>query len=224
LFLAAPALGFGPFTVDLETRMLTRHGREVRLSGKAFELLVLLAQARPRALSRKELQDALWPSTFVADANLSNLVAEIREALDDVARAPVFIRTVHRFGYAFCGDVARAGGVAAPQMADVACWIEWGRLRFPLAVGRHVIGRDQGAEVRIDAATVSRRHAQLIVTSDRAVLQDFGSKNGTFRGDERVISSTPLADGDTLRVGTVLVTFHMRSPAGTTLTAGPSAT
>jgi pSer/pThr/pTyr-binding forkhead associated (FHA) protein len=51
------------------------------------------------------------------------------------------------------------------------------------------------------------------------VLEDFGSKNGTFRGDQRVTSSMPLVDGDALRIGTVLVTFHMRSPAGTTLTA-----
>jgi hypothetical protein len=191
----------------------------VRLSGKAFELLVMLARARPKALSKKELQEALWPSTFVAEANLSNLVAEIREALDDNARAPIFIRTVHRFGYAFHGDATTVALDADPKAAKVVCWVEWGRVRFPLAVGAHVIGRDEGADLRIDASTVSRRHAQVIVTSKRAILQDFGSKNGTFRGDDRVTSSTPLADGDALRIGTVLVTFHMGSPAGTTLTA-----
>ncbi len=217
--MAALALCFGPFTIDLDTRLLTRQGQEVRLSGKAFELLVMLARARPKALSKKELQEALWPSTFVAEANLSNLVAEIREALDDDARAPIFIRTVHRFGYAFRADATAVVPDADPKMATVVCWIEWGRVRFPLSVGEHVIGRDEGADVRIDASTVSRRHAQVIVTSNRAMLQDFGSKNGTFRGDHRVTSSTPLADGDALRIGTVLVTFHMRSPAGTTLTA-----
>ena len=222
--MAALALCFGPFTVDLETRLLTRQGQEVRLSGKAFELLVILARARPKALSKKELQEALWPSTFVAEANLSNLVAEIREALGDDARAPIFIRTVHRFGYAFRGDATTVARHADPKMATVVCWIEWGRMRFPLSVGEHVIGRDEGADVRIDASTVSRRHAQVIVTSNRAVLQDFDSKNGTFRGDDRVTSSTPLADGDALRIGTVLVTFHMRSPAGTTLTARTSGT
>ena len=64
----------------------------------------MLAGARPKALSKKALQERLWPSTFVAEANLSNLVAEIRQALGDNARAPRFIRTVHRFGYAFCGE------------------------------------------------------------------------------------------------------------------------
>jgi hypothetical protein len=199
--------------------MLTRRGRERPLSGKAFELLVMLVRQRPKALSKKELQEALWPSTFVAEANLSNLIAEIRGMLDDNARHPLFIRTVHRFGYAFCGEASNAPTDADPKTAPVVCWIEWGRVRFPLSVGENVIGRDEDTDVRIDASTVSRRHAQVIVNTHQAVLEDFGSKNGTFRGDQRVTSSMPLVDGDALRIGTVLVTFHMRSPAGTTLTA-----
>jgi FHA domain-containing protein len=199
--------------------MLTRRGQERPLSGKAFELLVMLARQRPKALSKKELHEALWPSTFVAEANLSNLVAEIREALGDNARRPLFIRTVHRFGYAFCGEASTTSLDPDPTAAAVVCWIEWGRVRFPLSVGEHVIGRDEDANVRIDASTVSRRHARVIVNTSQAVLEDYGSKNGTFRGDQRVTSSTALADGDALRIGTVLVTFHMRSPGGTTITA-----
>ena len=52
----------------------------------------------------------LWPETFVAEANLSNLVAEIREALGDRARAPLFVRTAHGFGYAFCGEATTLPG------------------------------------------------------------------------------------------------------------------
>jgi hypothetical protein len=179
----------------------------------------MLVGQRPKALSKKDLQQALWPSTFVAEANLSNLVAEIREALGDNARHPLFIRTIHRFGYAFCGEASTVSLDADPTTAAVVCWIEWGRVRFPLSVGEHVIGRDEDADIRIDASTVSRRHAQVIVQDHRAMLRDFGSKNGTFRGEQRVTSSTPLTDGDALRIGTVLVTFRMRAPGGTTLTA-----
>ena len=85
-------------------RQLTRAGREIHLEPKAFELLSALVLERPKALSKADLQERLWPGTFVAEANLSNLVAEIRAALGDPARAPLFVRTVHRFGYAFCGD------------------------------------------------------------------------------------------------------------------------
>ena len=41
--------------------------------------------------------------TFVTEANLSNLVAEIREALGDRARSHCILRTAHGYGYAFCG-------------------------------------------------------------------------------------------------------------------------
>jgi Tol biopolymer transport system component/DNA-binding winged helix-turn-helix (wHTH) protein len=97
-------LRFGPFTLDLESRQLTSAGREIHLEPKAFELLSALVLERPKALSKADLQERLWPGTFVAEANLSNLVAEIRAALGDPARAPKFVRTAHGFGYAFCGE------------------------------------------------------------------------------------------------------------------------
>lgn len=95
---------FGPFTLDLESRQLTSAGRDIHLEPKAFDLLSALVLERPKALSKADLQERLWPGTFVAEANLSNLVAEVRAALGDPARAPTFVRTAHGFGYAFCGE------------------------------------------------------------------------------------------------------------------------
>ena len=166
---------------------------------------------RPKVLSKAVLQNRLWPDTFVAEANLSNLVAEIREALRDHAHAPTFIRTAHGFGYAFSGEAATLSETAASAHDRPSCWLEWDRLRFPLAVGEHVIGRDPDVEVRLDDSTVSRRHARLVVTTEGTVLEDFGSKNGTFRGGERVTGPVRLADGDAIRIGSLLVTFRSRS-------------
>ena len=100
---------FGPFTLDLESRQLTSAGQEIHLEPKAFELLSALVLERPKALSKADLQERLWPGTFVAEANLSNLVAEIRAALSDPARAPKFVRTAHGFGYARKHGTERAG-------------------------------------------------------------------------------------------------------------------
>lgn len=107
---------FGSFTLDLESRQLTNAGEDIHLEPKAFELLSALVLERPKALSKADLQERLWPGTFVAEANLSNLVAEIRAALGDPARAPKFVRTAHGFGYAFCGDAEPVTdpGEAAP--------------------------------------------------------------------------------------------------------------
>jgi DNA-binding winged helix-turn-helix (wHTH) protein len=209
---------FGPFILDRDTRQLTQGHREIHLAPKAFELLLALVLDRPKVLSKAELQQRLWPETFVAEANLSNLVAEVREALGDRARAPRFVRTAHGFGYAFCGD-ATIGPDPGDTAADPpSCWLEWGKRRFPLAAGENVVGRDPDVEVKLDASTVSRRHARLVVTTDGVVLEDLGSKNGTLLGGARVTSPVQLTDGDAISIGSLLVTFHVRALLGSTET------
>jgi DNA-binding winged helix-turn-helix (wHTH) protein len=209
---------FSTFTLDSDTRQLTRDGRAIHLTPKAFELLEMLASARPKVLSKAVLQERLWPETFVAEANLSNLVAEVREALDDRARAPQFIRTAHGFGYAFCGTATASAGSREAVDAQPACWLEWGQRRFPLSTGEHIIGRDPDLEVTLDASTVSRRHARLVVTPERVTLEDFGSKNGTFRGGDRLTAPIQLADGDAIYIGSLLITFHARASQQSTET------
>jgi DNA-binding winged helix-turn-helix (wHTH) protein len=212
---SALRIRFGLFTLDLDTRQLTRKDCEIRLTPKAFDLLGTLAVDRPKVLSKRVLQERLWPDTFVAEANLSNLIAEIREALSDRARKPAFIRTAYGVGYAFCGDAVTLS-TSGPRSDHAQCWLEWGNRRFPLSAGEHVIGRDPDAEVRVDASTVSRRHARLVVTAEGTVLEDLASKNGTFRGAARVTSPVRLANRDAIRIGSLLMTFHVRRPFGTT--------
>jgi DNA-binding winged helix-turn-helix (wHTH) protein len=201
-------IGFGPFCLDLDTRQLTRANVAIHLSPKAFELLTLLAQDRPKVLSKAALQERLWPATYVAEANLSNLIAEIRDALGDNPRAPVYIRTAHGFGYAFQAEATTSPNPRPAETQRPVCWIEWGARRFPLAIGAHVIGRDADVDVRLDASNVSRRHARLTVTAEGVVLEDFGSKNGTFRSGTPVTSPVALADGDVIGIGSVQITFH----------------
>ena len=102
------AYRFGRFVLDGGTRQLLCDGDEVHLSPKAFELLSILLASQPRAVSKADLQERLWPTTYVEETNLAGLVAEIRRALRDSATRPVFLRTVYRFGYRFVGDVETA--------------------------------------------------------------------------------------------------------------------
>jgi DNA-binding winged helix-turn-helix (wHTH) protein len=208
----------GTFTLDLETRRLTEGERVVHLTPKAFDLLAALVLERPKVLSKADLQQRLWADTFVVDANLSNLVAEIREALGDQARDPRFIRTAHGVGYAFSGEARPLPDRAAPVDTPPACWLDWDGRRFPLSTGENILGRDPDAEVCLDASTVSRRHARIVVSADAAMLEDFGSKNGTAHGGTPVTAPTRLADGDTITVGSVVVTFHTRAGLGSTET------
>jgi DNA-binding winged helix-turn-helix (wHTH) protein len=209
---------FASFVLDLDTRQLTRAGTEVPLTPKAFELLAILVEERPKVVSKAMLMERLWPGTFVVEANVSNLVAEIRAALGDRAREPKWIRTVHGFGYAFCGRASTLRHGERPPAGRPVCWLEWGRRRFPLDMGEHVVGRDPAVEVRLDAPTVSRRHARLVVSPEGVSLEDIGSKNGTRCGSHGVTSPVHLADGDTIHFGSVLLTFRLQAYTTTTAT------
>ena len=200
-------LHFGAFTLDTLTRQLCRGADEIHISPKAFALLLELVERRPEALTKAALQESLWPDTFVVEANLSNLVAEIRAALEDDVRQPRFIRTVHGFGYAFCGTVGGDPAAEAPRVVAPCVLVCSGRL-YPLAEGENVLGREGDAASWFDSTSVSRRHARIVVTDGKALLEDLASKNGTFLGDVRVSTPVPLEDGAELRLGSLRVTFR----------------
>ena len=194
---------------DSETRRLLRDGQPVTLSPKAFELLQALIEHRPKALSKSALHDRLWPNTFVVDANLSNLVGEVRRALDDDPSRPTFIRTVHRFGYAFCGD-AREGGTSESGLTVVRLF--WPNGQATLGHGEHVVGRDPQASVFVDSPGVSRRHARVAVTEGQATIEDLGSKNGVTISGRAVEGQALLTDGDVITIGIVEMKVRLIQP------------
>src|SRR6185295_10277535 len=124
---------FEAFLLDSETRELLCNGRSVPLSPKAFDLLSILVTDRPKALSKSDLQERLWPTTFVVEKNLANLVSEIRDAIGDDPSNPRFIRTVHRFGYAFRETVGRSeSGASASRGSNVSFRLKWMNIRVTL--------------------------------------------------------------------------------------------
>jgi DNA-binding winged helix-turn-helix (wHTH) protein len=217
------AYRFGPFTLDPPTRRLLRGDAEVHLSPKAFDLLHVLIDDRRRTIPRSELHQRLWPSTFVLETNLASLVAEVRRALDDSADDPQFVRTMHRVGYWFIGQVSEDGARPASAPGEVRYWLVWETRQVPLSEGEHIVGRGRDASVWIDAAGVSRHHAR-IVANHAPTVEDLGSKNGTFVRGQPVTTPQPLNDGDQIRLGSVVVTFRVPPPAGSTETVPRSST
>jgi DNA-binding winged helix-turn-helix (wHTH) protein len=208
---------FGRFVLDRESRELLSGDEPVPLSPKAFDLLSLLVAHRPKAMSKSDLLERLWPGTFVVEKNLANLVGEIREAIGDDPSDPRFIRTVHRFGYAFRDTVPRPD-VDAPARPDSALSfrLKWLNGRATLEEGEHLIGRDPDAEIFLNSAGVSRRHARIGISAGRATIEDLGSKNGTFVGDQRLEAPRSLADGDIIGVGSVKLTLRIfQTPSST---------
>ena len=197
---------FGGHRLDLGARQLFRGRTEVHLSPKAFELLRLLVEHRSRALSKAELHEHLWPSTFVTEANLASIVAELRRALGDESRTPTFIRTVHGFGYAFACPVADDVEVAPARRA---CWIVWRGREFALRDGDNIIGRDSAAALPLDYPSVSRRHARIVVGPETVTIEDLGSKNGTLVRRKRIKAAIEIHDLDDVQIGSVRVTIRI---------------
>lgn len=210
---------FGRFVMDFDTRELRRSGTPVALSPKAYELLEALVKSRPKALSKLTLQERLWPDTYVVEKNLTNLVADIRKALEDDPQHPRFVRTVHRFGYAFRESPAEGPASGSRPRSGVARFrLTWMAGRAGLSDGEHVLGRDPDLELFFDSPGVSRQHAVIKVDGDEATIEDRGSKNGTFVGDRRLNAPARLADGDLIRLGSVTLTFKVLRARGSTYT------
>lgn len=206
---------FGSHLFDSETRELWRGRTVLALSPKALVLLELLLERAPRAVSKEEIQSSLWPRTFVSEANLTNLVSEVRAAIGETARRSRCIRTVHRFGYAFSGKVAEEPsdyGTAEPVLYRLLL----GRRRYALEAGENILGRHPDAQVRIDQTSISRRHARISIRAGRAVLEDLDSRNGTFLGPRRLEKPAEIRDGDVIRLGPISVTFRVFSGVGST--------
>ena len=209
---------FGDCEFDSAQRLLIRHGSTRALSPKAFEFLELLLDRRPEAVAKTELLERLWPETFVSDASLHNLVAEVRAALGDAPRAARYIRTVTRYGYAFHGDARQVPAVDASRPAPSAARLVSGNREWPLSEGPNLVGRDRDCNVRIDSATLSRHHARIVVTSGENTVEDLGSKNGTHVNGQRIDQQVALKDRDQIQFGSVTMRFRILDRLESTVT------
>ena len=212
------AVSFGRFVLDRDTRELRDAGGTVALSPKAYQLLDVLVTNRPKALAKSDLQEQLWPGTFVVEKNLVNLIAEIRAALGDDATHPTFVRTVHLFGYAFQDPTPEPDAARRVRRHHARFRLVWAGGRVGLADGEYILGRDPDLELFLDAADISRRHARITINGEDATIEDLESKNGTFIADDRVDAVTRLVDGDSIRVGSVQLTFTAVRSRGSTET------
>src|ERR1700737_3378341 len=96
---------FADFVLEADLRQLLRGSELVHLPLKALQLLEMLIERHPKAVSQKELYDLLWPDTFVEKSTLNNLVFHLRGALGDQDHA--IISTAYGFGFLFGRDVNR---------------------------------------------------------------------------------------------------------------------
>jgi DNA-binding winged helix-turn-helix (wHTH) protein len=203
---------FAGFTLDVDSRALSDASQAIRLSPKAYELLVYLVEKSPAAASRQEIYDHLWPQTFVDASSLHTQVHDLRRAIGDKERS--LIRNVYGYGLILGAPVTHADRAGPAQFHLVI-----GDLVFNLKAGDNLVGRDHDCDVRIDFPSVSRHHARIAITGDGASIADLGSKNGTQVGERRLRAPAMLQHGDRVLFGSISAIIRAVKPLAPTVTA-----
>ena len=96
---------FGDFEINVARQELRRAGATVHIEPQVFDLLVHLIRHRDRIVSKDELIDVIWQGRIVSEATLSSRISAARRALGDSGNDQSFIRTLHKRGFRFVGDV-----------------------------------------------------------------------------------------------------------------------
>lgn len=223
---------FAGFELDLSAYVLRTHGETVRLEKIPMEVLILLVQRAGTLVDRSEIAAAAWGRGVHVEqeAAINTAVRKIRQVLGDDAAAPRFVQTVVGKGYRFIAAVDSPAGAseldgrpvpdiphpAVERHAYPRYMVKVGRQEFVLPSGETVVGRDPSAGVYVDHPSVSRRHARLSIDAGRAVLQDLGSRNGTFVNGRRLDGPTEIRDDTIIGLGPITLIFCvLRAPAST---------
>ena len=113
---------FGPFRLDPQKRRLMRDGEVLRLTPKAFDLLLVLVEERGRTVEKDELFAKVWPGVVVEENNLNQNITALRKSLGDSRQESQYIATIPGVGYRFVAEVAetssQAQGVTLDQSGD----------------------------------------------------------------------------------------------------------
>jgi DNA-binding winged helix-turn-helix (wHTH) protein len=211
---------FGEFEFDRGSGELRRLGHRILIQDQPLVLLDMLIARAGTLVTRRELCQRLWPQAFVDfDNGLNNAVSRLRTALEDSATTPRFVETVGRRGYRFIAavEVVHQRQAAAP----VRAWLVGDSGRIDLHAGLNVLGRRGPDVLELASSTVSRRHARIMIddASGAASIEDLGSKNGTFVGEQRITRPATLADGDCVRIGALTLRFELVRTSEETRTA-----
>ena len=211
-------LRFGDHIFDSDTREVLRAGQPLAISPKAFVLLELLIESPAEGRLEVDIHSRLWPDTHVSEANLGNLVVELRAALGDEARRPRVIRTVARFGYAFIARGFGPSGTAGPRprrLPSPTGW-SWGRREIALEPGDNLIGRDRDAVVWIDDESVSRRHARIAIGRRARRSRTSTARTAPTSAGQKIRGLVALQDRGVVRIGPATLTLRVLKRTGST--------
>ncbi|HSE36903.1 MAG TPA: winged helix-turn-helix domain-containing protein, partial [Blastocatellia bacterium] len=111
---------FGPFRLDPLKRRLLRDGETIRLTPKAFDLLLVLVEESGRTVEKDELLEKVWAGTVVEENNLNQNITALRKSLGDSRQESQYIATIPGVGYRFVAEVRKTDDGFTPPISEDA--------------------------------------------------------------------------------------------------------
>jgi eukaryotic-like serine/threonine-protein kinase len=169
---------FGPFRVDPEKEILLRAGEPIPLTPKTFQILLILVRHSKEVVTKDDLMKAVWPDTFVEEANLSRNIFMLRKALGESPQDHRYILTVPGRGYRLAENVRL---VPEHELNTVAASHSTVEVQIAEAKPRRLIAL-AGILLFVLAAGTTwffRHHRSTVLTEkDNIVLADFANFTG----------------------------------------------
>jgi len=195
----------GPFSMDLEERVLLREGKPVTLTPKLFETLRVLVEMHGRIVEKDELLKQVWPDAFVEEGNLSVNVFRLREALSDNEGSHQYIETIPRRGYRFVAAVTQGATATGGQAGQRSASAQDGDVHavavLPFENMSHDASQDYLADGMTDALiTALSKTGRLRVISRTSVLQ-YGNARKPLPEIARELGVEFIVEGSVLQIG-----------------------
>jgi len=160
---------FGPFHLEVGERQLLLDGRQVPLTPKAIDILIILVENGGRVLEKKEIMDQIWPDSFVEEATLAQNIFTLRKALGENIAGAQYIETIPKRGYRFIANVKKSSRkISRPEIQGEPGLTSIAILPFdPLHAG----GEAEYLSLGLTDALITRLSniKQIIVRPTRAV-------------------------------------------------------
>ena len=103
----------GPWRVDPELNKISNAGRVTTVEPRAMRTLCYLHQNQGHPVSRDELLDKVWGKQALTDHAISVVIVSLRQALEDDAQNPKYLKTIRKKGYCLIAEGETTGG--APE-------------------------------------------------------------------------------------------------------------
>ncbi len=177
--------------------------------GRLSEVFLrVAARVAEEAATRLELQPAVEPDVSQKDAEVFSTLTPPASPGIVAAETPSWLAGLPGPAVPEAEPPAPTSVIRGP-IPEVLLFLGEKQLgTFSLTKGELTIGRSPGSDILIDNVGVSRRHAVIKMSGDRATVEDLGSANGTFVGGQK-ITSHELKDGDEILVLKHRLVFRM---------------